>query len=203
MLLTSCLGSKKDKTVDEIFEQGKIDPKLVPTGIGYVPVLPYFSGFHHPVDILVGYDELVYVVDEDGVHILDQAGRKQQTIYFKGATDITQDRRLHTFVAATTELNIGGNTKTVAAVYHLINTATGAYEIIDTLIHPFCDESRSGSGFRTTDEQVRFTGLACTADNRLYISRTGPENTDPIANPDNTILIFNKDGKYTGYTKCS
>ncbi|MBI3232966.1 MAG: hypothetical protein HYZ42_02820 [Bacteroidetes bacterium] len=200
VFLSSCLGSKKDKTVDEIFEQGRIDPKLVPTGVGYVPVQPYFNGFNHPMDVLVGFDELIYVVDEDGLHILDQAGRKQQKISFKGATDVTQDRRLHTYVAATVDITIGGNTKNVAAIYHLINTAIGQYQIIDTLIHPFCDESRLGSGFRSTDEQVRFTGLACTADNRLYVSRTGSENKDPIANPDNTILIFDKDGKYVGYT---
>lgn len=200
-MFSSCLGSKKDKTVDEIFAQGKIDPKLVPTGIGYVPIQPFFNGFNHPTDVLVGYDEFVYIVDEDGVHILDQAGRKQQTISFKGASDITQDRRLHTYVAATVEIKVGGNTKTVAAVYHLINTAIGKYEIVDTLIHPYCDESRIGSGFRASDELVRFTGLACTADNRLYISRTGTENQDPIANPDNTILIFDKDLKYVGYSK--
>jgi hypothetical protein len=194
------MGSKKDKTVDEIFAQGKIDPKLVPTGIGYVPVQPFFVGFSHPVDVLVGYDEMLYVVDDMGLHILDQAGRKQQTIAFKNASDVTQDRRLHTYVAATVDITIGGNTKNVAAVYHLINTAIGQYQIIDTLIHPFCDESRTGSGFRITDEKVRFSGLACTADNRLYVSRTGSENKDPIANPDNIILIFNSEGKYTGFT---
>lgn len=198
--LSGCLGSKKDATVDEIFQAGKIDPRLVPTGVGYVPVQPYFSGFNHPQDVFVGYDELVYVVDDDGLHVLDQAGRKQYMISFDGATDVTQDRRLHTYVVAMVNINLNGVEKKVSAVYHLEHTADGNYRFIDTLIHPFCDESRIGSGFRNTDEQVRFTGVACTADNRLYVSRTGPINNDPIANPDNTILIFEKDGKYKSYS---
>lgn len=198
--LSGCLGSKKDASVDAIFQAGKIDPRLVPTGVGYVPVQPYFNGFNQPRDVFVGYDELVYVVDADGLHVLDQAGRKQYMIPFEEATDVTQDRRLHTYVVALVKVTISGIEKKVSAVYHLENTATGQYRFTDTLIHPFCDESRTGSGLRSTDEQVRFTGVACTADNRLYVSRTGPVNNDPIANPDNTILIFEKDGTYKSYS---
>jgi hypothetical protein len=193
------MGSKKDATVDDIFKQGNIDPKLVPTGVGYVPISPFFKGFSNPVDVIVGYDELIYVVDDNGLNILDQTGVIKATIAIPGATDVTQDRRLHTYVAGLVTLKISGTDKTLAAVYHLINTATGNYKIIDTLIHPYCDDSRFGSGLRSEDEQVRFTGLACTADNLLYVSRTGVNNTDPIATPDNAILIFKKDGQYYGY----
>ncbi len=199
LLLVSCMGSKKDATIDDIFKQGKIDPKLVPTGVGYVPVLPFFKGLLHPVDVVAGYDELIYVVDDRGLNILDQTGAIKQTITFSGATDVTQDRRLHTYIAARVDIVVGGQSKNVAAVFHLINTAIGSYQIIDTLIHPFCDESRTGTGFRADDEQVKFTGLACTADNTLLVARTGPKNTDPTANPDNTVLKFDPNGKNLGY----
>jgi len=65
------LGSKKDETVDEIFDQGAIDPTLVPQNVGYVPILPFFQGFINPVDVYVGYDEMIYVVDDNGVNVLD------------------------------------------------------------------------------------------------------------------------------------
>lgn len=192
------MGSKKDKTVDEVLEKGKIDPKLVPANVGYVPVQPFFTGFNHPVDVVIGFDELLYVVDDKGLNILDQAGRLQQTIYIPGATDVTQDRRLHTYVAGRVDITVGGQTKNVAAVYHLINTAIGKYEIIDTLIHPYCDGTRGGN-FNANDEQVYFTGLACTADNTLYVARTGPTPDNPPAIADNNVLIFDKNGNNTGY----
>ncbi len=192
------MGSKKDKAVDDILAKGKIDPNLVPSNVGYVPVQPFFTGFSHPVDIVMGFDELLYIVDDKGLNIVDQAGRLQQTIYIPGATDVTQDRRLHTYVAGRVNIIVGGQTKNVAAVYHLINTATGNYQIIDTLIHPYCDGTRSSS-FGAQDEQVKFTGLACTADNTLYVARTGPMPDNSPAIADNNVLIFDKDGNNTGY----
>ncbi len=198
LFFSSCMGSKKDKAVADILEKGKIDPNLVPASVGYVPVQPFFSGFTHPVDVIVGFDELLYVIDDKGVNILDQAGRLQQTIYIQGATDVTQDRRLHTYVAGRVDIIVGGQTKNVAAVYHLINTANGNYQFIDTLIHPYCDGTR-GSSFSALDEQVKFTGLACTANNTLYVARTGPTPDNPPAIADNNVLIFDKDGNNTGY----
>ncbi|MDZ4757890.1 MAG: hypothetical protein SGJ10_07115 [Bacteroidota bacterium] len=197
VFFASCMGSKKDKAVDDILAKGKIDPNLVPASVGYVPIQPFFTGFTHPIDVVMGFDELLYVIDDKGLNILDQAGRLQQTIYIPGATDVTQDRRLHTYVAGRVNIIVGGQTKNVAAVYHLINTAAGNYQIIDTIIHPYCDATRTGFGAK--DEEVKFTGLACTADNTLYVARTGlmPENSPAIA--DNNVLIFSKDGINTGY----
>ncbi|MEI7803650.1 MAG: hypothetical protein WCI97_13430, partial [Bacteroidota bacterium] len=43
-LFSSCdflFGSKKDKTTEDIFKQGAIDPNLVPNQVGYVPLLPF------------------------------------------------------------------------------------------------------------------------------------------------------------------
>jgi hypothetical protein len=204
LFLTSCstfFGDKQDAEVDDIFEQGRIDPQLVPQQIGYVPVFPFFQGFSHPVDVFVGYDEMIYVVDDEGVHVLDQKGTRNNLIRIPGATDVTQDRRLHTYIVGTVHDPRTG--ATLAAVYHLMNTATGNVVFVDTLIHPYCDDSRAIDAFtlRTggLDEQVRFTGIAATANNNLYVSRTGPVNdVNSFNRPDNAVLVFDADGKNIG-----
>lgn len=191
-------GKKTDDQTEDIFKQGKIDPKLVPSNIGYVPLFPFFTNFSNPVDVFVGYDELMYVVDDKGLNILNFNGTIVQTIAIPGATDVTQDRRLHTYVVGRINHPVLGNR---AAVYHLQNTASGNYEIIDTLIHPINDISRSSTASRgADDEAVLFTGIATTANNTVYLTRTGPRN-DPnsFVRPDNAVLIYDADGKNTGY----
>lgn len=203
--ISSCaalFGNKDDEQVDDIFKHGAIDPNLIPQNVGYVPVFPFFQGFSHPVDVIVGYDELLYVVDDNGLNILDQKGTKYQTIFIPGATDVTQDRRLHTYVAGRVTLprGPGGSLVSLAAVYHLVNTATGNYQIVDTLIHPDCDASRATEGFRgADDEAIAFTGLATLHDNTLYVARTGPRNnTSSFIRPDNGVLVFDAAGVNIG-----
>ncbi|MBX7204520.1 MAG: hypothetical protein K1X81_03775 [Bacteroidia bacterium] len=202
--LTSCnflWGSKQDDTVDDIFKQGAIDPNLVPQNVGYVPVLPFFQGFVNPTDVYVGYDEMIYVIDDFGVHVLDQKGTSYVTIPIQGATDIIQDRRLHTYIAGRINVIRGGNQYNLPAVFHLIHTGSTNYQIIDTLIHPDCDVSRASTGFRgAEDEQVKFTGLATLHDNTLFVSRTGPKNDiTSFSRPDNAILVYDADGNNTSY----
>lgn len=196
-------GDKDDESTNEIFEQGRIDPTLVPQNVGYVPVLPFFEGFSNPVDVYVGYDEMVYVVSDEGVHVLDQKGTRHRLIPIPNATDVVQDRRLHLYVAGRVKQNVGGQDFMLPAVYHITNssTADGPF-FIDTIIHPFDDISRNQVAFRgADDEAVSFTGLATLEDNTLYVSRTGPNNSfNTTAWPDNTILQFTPDGKNTGHT---
>ncbi len=206
ILLSSCnflVGNKEDDTVNDIFEQGRIDPILVPQGVGYVPVQPYFTGFSNPVDVHAGYDEMIYVVDDFGVHVLDLAGRRFRTISIPGARQVVQDRRLHTYVIGRTDITIGGQSYNVAAVYHLQNTATAAGpDFLDTLIQPFSDLSRQFSSFRgAADEAVQFTGMAVLHDNTLMVSRKGPTNSSSsVAYPDNTVLLFDPNGNNTGHS---
>ncbi|HQU75347.1 MAG TPA: hypothetical protein PK742_01780 [Chitinophagales bacterium] len=206
-LLSSCdflFGTTKDDVAAEIFEEGAIDPELIPSEVGYVPVLPFWTGFDHPVDIYCGYDEMIYVIDDNGLNVLDQAGNLHDIIYIQGASDVCQDRRLHTYVTGRVDVDVDddGMPENLAAVYHLTGTATGNVQFIDTLIHPFCDESRNITSFRGTDDiAVEFTGVTTLADNTLHVSRTGPRNDlTGIARVDNTILFFDEDGINTGYS---
>ncbi|HMX05792.1 MAG TPA: hypothetical protein PKE14_14050 [Chitinophagales bacterium] len=70
--LNSCdflFGTREDAVVDEIFEEGAIDPELVQDEVGYVPVLPFWTDFIEPHDIFCGYDEMIYVVDAEGLAV--------------------------------------------------------------------------------------------------------------------------------------
>lgn len=205
LITESCsflFGGRDDDTVNEIFEQGAIDPNLNPDNVGYVPVLPIWDGFSNPVDVYVGYDEMVYVVDDNGLNVLDQTGTVYDIIPIPGAKEVVQDRRLHTYVAGRVTIDINGTPRNLAAVYHLTNTASATpVQFIDTLIHPFNDASRVNSSFRgADDEAVEFTGLTTLYDNTLYIARRGPRNDlTSIARPDNAILFYDKSGNNIGY----
>ncbi|MEY2830449.1 MAG: hypothetical protein RIQ33_2307, partial [Bacteroidota bacterium] len=179
-------------------------PKLYPTNIGYVPVQPYWSGFSNPKDVFVGFDEMVYVIDDNGVHILDLKGQEHAKISIPGATDIIQDRRQHTYVSGRIlkDIDNNGTLENLPAVYHFYNASSASGPIfVDTLIHPYCDATRNTEGFRGIgDEQIEFTGLAALSDNRIYVSRKGPKNlVTTVAIPDNSILIFDKNGTNIGY----
>jgi hypothetical protein len=206
LALSGCdflFGSKEDAVVDEIFEEGAIDPELIQNEAGYVPILPFWGNFINPKDIYCGYDEMIYVIDDEGLKVLDQTGTVYNTFDILGATEVTQDRRLHTYVAGRIEIDVDGDgiLENLAAVYHLTGTASGAIEIIDTLIHPFCDVSRNVTSFRgEADEAVEFTGLATLSDNTLYVSRKGTNNDIAgIARTDNAILFYDEDGNNIGY----
>jgi hypothetical protein len=197
MMMGSCATKEDDQTKD-IFEKGRIDPDLVPSVVGYVPIYPYFTGFVNPVDVFVGYDEMVYVIDDRGLNVLDQTGKLVKTIYIPGATDVTQDRRLHTYVLGRVNHPTLGNR---AAVYRLTNTADGNTRFVDTLIHPLNDASRGTTANRgADDEAVQFTGIATTHDNMVYVTRTGPRN-DPnsFVRPDNGVLVFDAAGTNIGF----
>jgi hypothetical protein len=200
-LISSCsvFGSKQNDTVDEVLQQGQIDPNLVPKAVSYVPVFPFFKGFQNPVDVFVGFDEMIYVVDDKGLNVLDQKGTLAYTIAIPGAKEVTQDRRLHTYVIG--KVFDATVNATVTCVYHLEGTGQGNYKFIDTLIHPFCDASRQSTQFRgAADQEVEFTGLACLSDNTLYVTRRGPRNQqNTFVRPDNAVLLFSPTGTNIGY----
>lgn len=197
LVIASC-GTKEDEQTKQIFEQGKIDPNLVPNKIGYVPLYPFFNNFSNPVDVYVGFDEMIYVVDDNGLNVLDQTGKLAQVINIPGATDVTQDRRLHTYVLGRVNDPLLGDR---AAVYHLTGTATTGYQFIDTLIHPLNDDSRRATANRGADDAaVEFTGIATLADNTVYLTRKGPRNdVNTFVRPDNGVLVYDQNGVNIGF----
>lgn len=212
----SIFGTKQDEITDEIFTEGRIDPNIVPEDIGYSALTPFWEGFDRPTDVIVGFDNLVYVTDAEGLHILDQAGRRNETIPFDGAVTLAQDRRLDMYVAARYDTVLTAVDPDIVwnlpAVFKIRNVhGAGEMEVVDTLIHPFMDSSRPTTRAQRSrldkaseenDELVEITGLSVLADNSLYVSRRGPRNESGAAAPDNTVLIFddilNDEGSPTG-----
>lgn len=208
-LLSSCalIGDKKNSAVDDVFKQGSIDPNLVPASLGYVPVYPFFSHITAPIDVFVGYDEMVYVICENNptdindntLELFDQKGQKVYSMIIPGATDVTQDRRFMVYVAGRVPV---GNQYTLAAVYCIQGISENNAHYVDTLIHYQCDESRNQTSFRGADDiAVQFTGLATLFDNTLYVARTGPRNdATSFVRPDNGVLVFDKDRNNIGFS---
>lgn len=206
LLLSGCnflFGTKDDDTVSDVFRQGAIDPNVSQQVVGYVPVLPIWGGFANPTDVYVGYDELVYVADAAGVHILDLKGTRQALLPIPGATKVVQDRRLYTYVLGRANRTINGEDWNLAAVYVITGAGTGNSQILDTLIHPFNDLTRANTNFRgVADQNVEFTGLVPLIDNSFYLSRRGPTNSQiSTAAPDNAILVYRSDLSNNGYAQ--
>lgn len=203
----SIFGSKNDGTNKEIFDEGKIDPQLENVD-GYAPVLPFWGDFDAPNDIHVGFDTFVYVTDNNGVHLLDRADLSpRRTIQLEGANAVTQDRLLNIYVSARIDTTIIKNGIPVVfnlpAIFKIKNlNGTGDLQFVDTLIFPFDDASLSTSTAQNARlnksssnnyENVEITGLSVLADNSLYVTRRGPQNsTNQIAAPDNTVLEFTR-----------
>jgi len=209
-------NSKDDSTTDEIFEEGRQDPQQAEEVVGYAALVPFWGNFDEPTDIFVGFDELVYVTDAEGLTVLDEAGRRFQTIPFNGAVAVTQDRLLNVYVAARIDTVIDiidpNITWNLPVVYKLKNAnGAGPLTMVDTLIHPFMDDSRGTQAAQLSrldkdsdinEELVEITGLTTLADNTLYVTRRGPANdATGFAAPDNTVLEFRPvevDGEPTG-----
>ena len=204
----SIFGTKGDETTDEIFEEGKIDPNLVPDEIGYAALLPFWDFFDAPTDVFIGYDELVYVTDRSGLHLLDRAGRVYyETIELDGAVSVTQDRDLNVYVAARYDTTIIAVSDTLVwnlpAVYKFRDINKGSPVRVDTIIHPFDDSSRPTASAQrgrlikdspNNHELVEFTDVTTLHDNTLYITRRGPQNiTGQAAAPDNIVMEFQQD----------
>lgn len=199
-------GSKNDSTNEEIFDEGKIDPTLENVD-GYAP-LPFWEDFDAPNDVHVGFDTFVYVTDNFGIHLLDRADLSpRRSIELQGANAVSQDRLLNVYVSAridTVIQTIDPNTTwNLPAIFKIKNlNGAGDLQIVDTLIFPFDDASLSTSAAQNARlnktsnnnyEKVEITGLSILADNSLYVTRRGPQNsTNQIAAPDNTVLEFRR-----------
>lgn len=212
-ILGSCslIGDKKNTTANEVFNQGNIDPNTGLNNVGYVPVYPFINNVNKPLDVFYGYDELIYVVvendettiDDNEVLVFDQKADLSYRFTIPGATDFTQDRRLHSYVAGRYYPDKAGSPAiNLAAIYHITGIGSGNPVYLDTLKHFQCDESRRNTSFRGTDDiAVKFTGLATLFDNTLYVSRTGPRNDlSTVARPDNGVLVFSAQGVNIGYS---
>ncbi len=199
-------GTKSDATTEEIFEAGRSEPGLI-AEVEYVPLFPFFSRagdggtLEAPTDVYAGYDELIYVTDARGLHVLDRAGRAAAFLPIPGgATSVTQDRRLHLYVTARRDTLLNDRVWNLPVVLHYDGVSTGNPTLVNILWHPFDDDSRKFNRPDPidTDEQVAFTGVGVLPNNNIYVARRGPVNDrTSVILPHNTILEFTTEGVNT------
>ncbi len=192
-LLSGCenfFGKKTDKDFLDV-------PIYNDKTVAYVPVQPVWSGFDTPSDILIGWDQLIYVVDsgKQTIFAYDEAGNELGKILVPGVTAIAQDRALDLLALGKKDTTIGGIERSLPALYriHQMNTtgqiSLSEAKITRTLIHPFCFNIAASP--TTTDEQVRFKSVGVLADNRYYVVKTGNGATGSVQG--DAIVLFNND----------
>ncbi len=196
-LLTSCEGFFGDKTDISFIDV----PEYSPRKVAYVPVQPALQNFVRPVDIIAGFDELIYVVDEATEEIisLDESGRELGRLGLKGVKSVAQNRQLDLLAIGKVEVNRGGNLLEFTCIYRIDIHGSGANfgiqyaEVTDTLIHPFYFKST----YSSSDVDVEFNKIAILQDNKFYVTRSGTDNNpQKFGGPDDAILLFDSDGTY-------
>ena len=173
-------------------------PPVPPTDakpIEFIQLAPEWTGFNHPEDVMVGYDELIYVADtrNDRIVQLDINGTVLGAISIPRPVAIAQDRKLDLLVAGRKDTTIGGQAISLACIYrvnlfqvnHQINNASAK----PVITHPSYILGRT---LKVSDSSTYFTGVATLVDNAYYVTRTGPSNADITqpGGPDNNILSF-------------
>ncbi|MGQ9864214.1 MAG: hypothetical protein ACUVRD_07035 [Bacteroidia bacterium] len=200
ILLMGCGDFFGKKTRLDFIEVPQYDDALV----AYIPILPDWTGFSAPTDVIVGWDELIYVADSGAGKIvcLDQAGRRLGEYPLPGVSSLAQKRNLDLIAVARAETLIGNRLYRLPALYFLRLTGAEGYglryaTLYKKIVHPY-DYLRS-SVF-DSDTAVRFGKIALFSDNSYLVARRGISN-DPFqfGGPDNTILRFDSRDAYEGY----
>lgn len=194
--LTSCenyLGDETDLSFIEVPEQSYRE-------VAYVPVQPILNQFVFPTDIIAGFDELVYVVDNGTQEIiaLDESGKELGRKFIPGVKAVAQDRRLNLLAIGTFTDTLNGNSVDRSCIYRLNLSSTFGYgiqyaEITDSIIHPFYFKTTATS----LDADVQFNRITVLSDNKYYVSRSGPRNSaTQSGGPDDAILLFDQNDRF-------
>ena len=200
--LFSCenyLGDKTDLSFIQV-------PEFTDRDVAYVPIQPALNQFVRPIDICIGFDELLYVVDEatEEVICLDEAGNEIGRKFVQGARAVVQDRRFNLLVIGTKTDTVGGVEYDLTCIYRLELLSDNGYglnqaQIKNTIVHPFYFKSTFSSG----DAIVQFNKIGIIGDNRnssinnsFYVSRQGPSQNNAGLGPDDAVLLFSSDDQF-------
>jgi hypothetical protein len=173
----------------------KLDPSFIDVPVyndrqvAYVPIQPVWRSFVHPVDIAIGYDELIYVADDIAGEIvcLDQAGNVLGRMNVPGVHCVVQDRSLDLLALGTFD-TLG---TALPAIYRIQLDNTVGYGLTNAVIarktvHPFYYKATFAPN---VDDQVALNGIGLKADNSYYVTRSG-NSTSPVFGPDDAVVKF-------------
>lgn len=200
-ILSGCdkyFGNKTDLGFIEI-------PTYQPRQIAYVPIQPYITDLERPVDIIIGFDELIYVVDEAAEQIIsyDESLNELGRFSVKGVTSVTQTRDFNLLAIGKKDTAINGITYSLSTIYRINMAGNNGYglsyaTISNKITHPFYFKN----SFSTTDAQVSFNDIGIlgnnnpTLNNRFYVSRSGPSANNAGQGPDDAVIFFDNKDKY-------
>ncbi len=175
----------------------KLDPSFIDVPVyntrqvAYVPIQPVWSNYQHPVDIAIGFDELIYVADDLAGEIvcLDQAGAELGRMSVPGVHAIVQDRSLDLIALGTFD-TLGVSLQTI---YRIQLDNTGGYGLANARIerktvHPFYYKATFAPN---VDDLVSLNGIGLKADNSYFVTRSG-NNTSQVFGPDDAVLRFDQ-----------
>ena len=197
LLIIGCDGFFGKKTDLDFIEV----PEYLPREVAYVPVEPVIKKYQNPIDIIAGFDELIYLVDGASEEIisLDESGRELGRFQLNGVKSVAQNRKLDLLAIGSSQRIVGGVTKDIACIYRIDmhgNDNEFGIEyarVVDTIAHPLYFKST----FSGSDDKVQFNKIAVLEDNRFYVTRSGIDNNpQKFGGPDDAILLFEEDGTY-------
>ena len=187
------LGEETDLSFIEVPEQTYRE-------VAYVPVQPILTQFSYPSDIIAGFDELIYVVDQatEQVIALDESGRELDRITVQGAKAVAQDRSLDLLVIGTKTDTSNNLVAERSCIYRLDLSQPQGYglayaKVTNEIIHPYYFKTSA----LNSDEQVEFNRISILSDNSFYVTRSGPRNNpNQPGGPDDAVLLFDKDDNF-------
>ena len=171
----------------EKFDLNEIDLNDDDVNIGgdtvFVMLNPVWDGYNKPQDVMVGREPFIYVADteNDRIVLLNLDGQILSQLSIKKPVALAQDYRLNLIVCARFDtLN-----QSFSAVYK-IDLVSANHDLGNATITRILPQLAD-----LTMPQREYTGAAAFFDNRYYISRKGPNNSN-LVDPDNSILIFDQ-----------
>lgn len=202
ILLFGCedyLGNKTDLGFIEV-------PEFTDRDIAYVPIQPPITGLVRPVDMCIGFDELLYVVDEGTEEVIcfDESGREIGRKFVQGAKSVSQDRRFNLLVIGTKTDSVAGVEYDLSCIYRLELQNDNGYglsqaQVTSEIVHPFYFKSTFSSG----DALVEFHKIGVIADNfdpdnnnQWYVTRTGPSSNNAGLGPDDAVVLFDNEDNF-------
>ena len=166
--------------------------------VAYVPIQPVWDNMSFPVDVIGGYDELIYVADgvSDEIISYDQSGNELGRFSVPGLKSISQDRSLDILAIGTFD-TLGF---TLSTIYRIDLNKLGTYGlnnafIKNKIVHPFYFKSLP----TTNDALVEFGGVGLRANNSYFVTRSGP-SVSQLFGADDAVLRFDEQDDYISPT---
>ena len=192
-------GEKTDLSFIEV-------PTYSNRDIAYVPIEPSFRGFVRPTNITIGFDELIYIVDEGTQEIVcyDEAANEQGRFFVPGLTYVAQDRKLNLLAIGTFDTIVNGVNYSLSTIYRINQYSGTGYglnsaRVENKIVHPFYFKN----SFNLSDADVTFNNISILGNeidpdrnNQYYVSRQGPSTNNANQGPDNAIILFTNEDTY-------